>query len=86
MENITATFSDWGQMETAAAMLREQGAIDVLLSSGQDPYGAAESIVPDFSNSIEQSHNGFQMQVVVESSRYRQAADTIARFGGQSGD
>jgi hypothetical protein len=85
MENITATFSNWTEMETAAEMLREQGVVDIkLLSNKQDPDEAAVSIGPDITNSVEPSNQGYMIQVMVESSRYRLAEDTIARFGGYS--
>jgi hypothetical protein len=87
MENITAIFSNWTEMESAADSLRAQGAIDILLfANGQNPDGAAESLVSGFTNnSIEPANPEFRMQVVIESSRYRQAEDTITRFGGQTG-
>lgn len=92
MENITATFNSWTDVERASAALREQGAIDIQVESGAASdlspgalglelslqQGLTEA-QPDWSGG-EQSYT---LQVIVESSRSRQAADTIARYGGQ---
>jgi hypothetical protein len=84
MENITAKFNSQTEMESAAHMLREQGVIDINLQSREaEQTNMAESMEPSMTNGTIDSASGFVMQVVVESSRYRQVEDTIARCGGQ---
>ncbi|MDF2960347.1 MAG: hypothetical protein K0S39_2082 [Paenibacillus sp.] len=69
-------------MDQAAAALREQGAIDIKLETSNDTAGGAEAMVPELTGSTQETAAGFVMQVVVETSRFRQAEDTIAKFGG----
>ncbi|MFD0682316.1 MULTISPECIES: hypothetical protein [unclassified Paenibacillus] len=82
MENITAVFNNWTEMDRAATVLREQGAIDIRLTANSDTANEAESMMPNLTSSTLEAGAGFIMQVVVESSRFRQAEDTISRFGG----
>ncbi|NOU94736.1 hypothetical protein GC093_16130 [Paenibacillus sp. LMG 31456] len=82
MENITAFFKNWAEMDQAATALREQGAIDIVLAENSDTTNGAESMIPNLTSSTQETGSGFTMQVIVESSRFRQAGDIIARFGG----
>ncbi|OXM84548.1 hypothetical protein [Paenibacillus rigui] len=88
METITATFRNYPEMQQAAAALREQGAIDIYV----EPRAAAAYPVeePSLSQGLmepspleNESETAFTLQVLVESSRSRQAEDTIAKHGGQ---
>lgn len=93
MENITATFRSWTDIERVSAALREQGAINIHVeSAGTASYSSSDS--PGLEASLQQGLTASQpdwsseepsytLQVIVESSRSRQAADTIARYGGQ---
>jgi len=88
MENIRATFNNLEEMETAAAMLREQGVIDIKLQSEAiNGVNTLESMQSSLTNGIgddeASSVSGCIMEVVVESSRFRKVEDTIARCGGQ---
>ena len=96
MENIRATFSNLEEMEAAAAMLREQGVIDINLQSqgtaeanqgGNAGVDALDLMSSSLTNGIGDDEasvgTGFIMEVVVESSRFRKVEDTIARCGGQ---
>lgn len=72
-------------MDQAAGALREQGAIDIQLHSADQ--GELDSMTNSHTSlgiSIDEKTNeSYVLQVVVESSRSRQAEDTLARFGGQ---
>ncbi|MFE5322322.1 hypothetical protein ACFQ88_26960 [Paenibacillus sp. NPDC056579] len=85
MENITAFFKNREDMDRAASALREQGAIDIqLYSAGQTELGELPGASAALGmSSAEEHHDHHILQVVVESSRFRQAEDTLARFGGQ---
>ncbi|WP_282938646.1 hypothetical protein [Paenibacillus sp. RC67] len=85
MENITAFFKNSSDMNLAAEALREQGAIDIQLHSGENAASDSLSMLSLLQSSQENNEEifGYVMQVVVESSRYRQAEDTLASFGGQ---
>ncbi|MCZ8517628.1 hypothetical protein O9H85_35965 [Paenibacillus filicis] len=77
MENITALFRTRGDMEQAAAVLREQGAVDIAMYGAPvnaEGAGAATASTRDAA--------ACTLQVVVESSRFRQAEDTIMKYGG----
>ena len=93
MENITATFRSWTDIEQVSAALREQGAINIHVESdGTASYSSSDSLGLEASlqqglTASQPDWNGeepsYTLQVIVESSRSRQAADTIARYGGQ---
>ncbi|MDQ1911155.1 hypothetical protein RAC89_11895 [Paenibacillus sp. GD4] len=74
MESLCAAFPNPQIREQAVEALRAQGAIDIRLdevvefSKDLAPYGMVQ---------------GYKLEVVVESSRREQAADTISRYGGQ---
>ncbi|SFL97781.1 hypothetical protein SAMN03159341_11341 [Paenibacillus sp. 1_12] len=86
MESLTAVFSSQAEMDSAIHLLKEQGVIDINMQSGDlAPAGGAESAIPSLSNDTSEPASGFMMQIVVESSRLRQAEDTIARYGGIAG-
>lgn len=82
-KNLSATFKKVDDMELAAHELRKQGVLDIQFDDGApiqidyqsdmlfDPMGG---VVLD---------NPYTLQVSVELSRYRQAEDTILKYGGQ---
>ncbi|KPV57919.1 hypothetical protein QJ48_19285 [Paenibacillus sp. A3] len=85
MENFTAAFRSEHDLQQAVDALRKQGVVDLQIEPG-----AAEPHQPmpmsllggGLSHlSIAESPGGL-LQVVVESSRIRQAEDTVTRFGG----
>ncbi|WP_281883326.1 hypothetical protein [Paenibacillus sp. YYML68] len=89
METLTALFRSQHELEQAAAALREQGAINLKTApatedqspSAQQWSNAASSGVVD--STVIGANQQRYLQVVVESSRRRQAEDTIVRYGGQ---
>ncbi|NHN32250.1 hypothetical protein [Paenibacillus agricola] len=87
MENIRAIFNSLGEMEAAAAMLREQGVIDIKLQNqaangGYTLESMQSSLISGIGDDEGASGSECIMEVVVESSRFRQVEDTIARYGG----
>ncbi|MBE1443875.1 hypothetical protein [Paenibacillus sp. OAS669] len=86
MENLTAFFKNNSEMNQAAAALREQGVIDIQQYS-MDHAPTSLGITPLLQSSLaEEAHDDefrYVLQVVVESSRYRQAEDTLARYGAR---
>lgn len=83
MENIIAVFPNLNDMEQAAEALRRQGAINLKLEPAAP---APESSLPVMALSGVRSESMEacgRLQVLVESSRRRQAMDTISRYGGE---
>lgn len=85
MEKITAAFHNRSDIEQAMNVLRQQGVIDIRVESS---LVASDGMFPSLeSNGIFGSapigRTGWLMHILVESSRLRQAEDTIAEFGGQ---
>ncbi|MEW9699592.1 hypothetical protein [Paenibacillus sp. SI8] len=82
-KSLTATFHNVDNLEQAAEQLKRQGVLDIkfnnigplvvdyqsdsLLQSLGDPYTATS----------------YSLEVCVQKSRYREAEDTITKFGGQ---
>lgn len=82
--NLEATFTDRLTMEKTAEVLRSQGVLDIKFNYGGD----AQAV--DLDGSLVQSVDtyaaaepAYALIVSVEKSRYRQAEDTIMKFGGQ---
>ncbi|MZQ82704.1 hypothetical protein GQF01_11390 [Paenibacillus sp. 5J-6] len=82
--NLEATFTDRTTMEKTAEVLRSQGVLDIKFNYGGEPH------TDDFAGGLIQSVDSFSaaepsyaLIVCVEKSRYRQAEDTIMKFGGQ---
>ncbi|MCZ8524066.1 MULTISPECIES: hypothetical protein [Paenibacillus] len=86
MENITAFFRNGTDMEQAAEALRKQGVVDLQLEAEDGRAGIFASS-PAYAMAGGDPNTGsrtsFAMQILVESSRRRQAEDTVALFGGQ---
>jgi hypothetical protein len=91
VENIRALFNSLEDMEAVAAILRQQGVIDIKLQSEENTVGNTLDSVQEqlsFTNGIADNDNEATsgttciMEIVVESSRFRQVEDTIARYGG----
>lgn len=85
METLTAAFRNRSEMEQAAETLLKQGVINLKMT----PHGAVGlNTHPDLNvNPFQFNVAGGEeeknlLQVLVESSRRRQAEDTISRFGG----
>lgn len=81
-KNLTATFRRVDDMELAADELRKQGVLDIKFDESvpiKIDYQAGTHIE---SMGGETADGQYAIQVTVEMSRYRQAEDTIARFGG----
>ncbi|MED4600569.1 hypothetical protein P9314_07605 [Paenibacillus validus] len=84
METLTAAFRSRSEMEQAADALRKQGVIHLMMC----PNGAgSDHAYPEWAgDSFQSGLSGGQdeglLQLLVESSRRRQAEDTISRFGG----
>ncbi|MCS7463086.1 hypothetical protein N0M98_23450 [Paenibacillus doosanensis] len=86
MENITAFFKNRSNLDEAAHTLREQGAIDIRIHPDSEA-GSSAYLTPLTQSALTEDESanghGYVLQVVVESSRSRQAEDTLAKFGGQ---
>ncbi|WP_248929301.1 hypothetical protein [Paenibacillus hamazuiensis] len=84
METLRATFNSRDGLEQAVKALREQGAVDIRIEADTDLLQqnsvAAMSVLSDIFGDVA---SPLTMEVVVESSRYRQAEDTIVKYGGQ---
>ncbi|MDD9270820.1 hypothetical protein ACFPES_27555 [Paenibacillus sp. GCM10023248] len=81
---LEATFTDRLTMEKTAEILRSQGVLDIKFNYGGD----AQAV--DLGGSLVQSvesyaaaEPAYALTVSVEKSRYRQAEDTIVKYGGQ---
>ncbi|WP_159888084.1 hypothetical protein [Paenibacillus puerhi] len=85
MENLTAYFDNQSDLELAAAALREQGAVDIKTAAADSPDNGFMDGQPHSlqAGALEHSAPLNRLQVVVESSRRRQAEDTIAHWGGK---
>lgn len=82
MENIIAAFRNRHDMEQAAKALLKQGVINLKLEqTAPNPENQLPvmTIFEEIGTSIDAA---VKLQVVVESSRRRQAEDTISRYGG----
>lgn len=72
-KNLLASFSDMVQLEQAVGALRSQGALDIRVQTGSKEEAQLTS---------GSGRPAFYVNVYVERSRYRQAEDTILRYGG----
>lgn len=83
MENIIAFFRNRHDMEKAAEALLKQGVINLKREpAASNPEG--ELPVTILMGEIGMSgETAAKLQVVVESSRRRQAEDTISKYGGE---
>lgn len=83
MENKVAVFANTADLEHAVAELRKQGVVDITVKGAS---GLTEWVEftedPAATASLHLSDSGGTLQVVVESSRVRQAEDTIEKYGG----
>jgi hypothetical protein len=84
METLTAFFENQRDLEHAAQALQDQGAVHVTSEAATSPYLQdaeiqALSLQPGYAKAASPVN---LLQIVVESSRLRQAEDTIARYGG----
>jgi hypothetical protein len=83
--NLEATFTDRYNMEKTAEVLRTQGVIDIKFNHGSEPNAVdpAGSFVQSMDDSYEAEPSSyFALTVSVQKSRYRQAEDTIIKYGG----
>ncbi len=87
MENFKAAFRSGHDLQQAMDALRKQGVVDLQIEPGAEtPHSAPASLLDDgLSHSSIAESPGCLLQVVVESSRIRQAEDTVTRFGGSIG-
>ncbi|MBP1153283.1 MULTISPECIES: hypothetical protein [unclassified Paenibacillus] len=83
MENIIAAFPNRSDMEHAAEALRKQGVINLKLEpAAPAPVSDLPVMTLNEVRSASMEACG-KLQVLVESSRRRQAMDTISRYGGE---
>ncbi|MFC5450616.1 hypothetical protein [Paenibacillus aestuarii] len=81
-KNLTATFHNVDNLEQAAEQLRKQGIIDMKfpnLSAALIDYQSDMMIQSIESSALAPS---YELEVCVQQSRYREAEDTILKFGG----
>ncbi|AEI46430.1 hypothetical protein [Paenibacillus mucilaginosus] len=84
MENLTASFRSPADREQAAEALRKQGVVDLQFESGTAEKAFSPSALAMSRGETDSgSHGSWTMQILVESSRRRQAEDTVVHFGGQ---
>ncbi|UKS25988.1 hypothetical protein LOZ80_31260 [Paenibacillus sp. HWE-109] len=77
--NLEATFSDRYHLEKTAEVLRSQGVLDIRFTTESDSQ--ADSYLQ--SAELASAEPTYGLSVSVEKSRYRQAEDTILKYGGQ---
>ncbi|WP_088834827.1 hypothetical protein [Paenibacillus tyrfis] len=84
MENFTASFRSEHDLQQAIDALRKQGVIDLQIEPGVEPHQPMpiSLLGGELSHLSIAESPGCLLQVVVESSRIRQAEDTVTRFGG----
>ncbi|MDO3681187.1 hypothetical protein [Paenibacillus ehimensis] len=85
MENFTAAFRSDHDLQQAVDALRKQGVIDLQIEPGVEPHQPMPTSLlgGGLSHLSTAESPGCLLQIVVESSRIRQAEDTVTRFGGQ---
>lgn len=81
--NLMATFSSRDQLLQTAELLRLQGVLDIQFNHGGQ--NNAEYQANSYMQSIDSIANepSYALTVSVQKSRYRQAEDTIIKYGGQ---
>ncbi|NOV02735.1 hypothetical protein [Paenibacillus planticolens] len=81
--NLQATFADRSTMEKTAEILRSQGVLDIKFNYGGEPHhDALSSGLAQSLHSFSAAEPSYALTVCVEKSRYRQAEDTIIKYGG----
>ncbi|MEC0226773.1 hypothetical protein [Paenibacillus alba] len=81
--NLEAKFFDRFNMEKTAEILRSQGVLDIRFTTENEsntPY-STDSYVQSMDHDAAEPI--YSLRVSVEKSRYRQAEDTIIKYGGQ---
>ncbi|MDF2647398.1 MAG: hypothetical protein K0Q73_3203 [Paenibacillus sp.] len=81
--NLAATFQNRDNLEQAAEVLKLQGVLDIKFDNGIVP--SSDQQADSFIQSVDSyaAEPSFALMVSVEKSRYRQAEDTIIKYGGQ---
>lgn len=81
--NLAATFQNRDNLEQAAEVLKLQGVLDIKFDNGVVPSSDQQD--DSFIQSVDSfaAEPSFSLMVSVEKSRYRQAEDTIIKYGGQ---
>ncbi|NEW07296.1 hypothetical protein GK047_14915 [Paenibacillus sp. SYP-B3998] len=80
--NLTATFHNVDNLEQAAEQLKRQGVLDIRFDNNNFIVEfQSDSFVQNLESSIASLSYG--LEVCVQKSRYREAEDTITKFGGQ---
>ncbi|KQX54908.1 MULTISPECIES: hypothetical protein [unclassified Paenibacillus] len=81
--NLAATFHNKDNLEQAAEVLKLQGVLDIKFDNGVVP--SSDQQADSFIQSVDSfaAEPSFALMVSVEKSRYRQAEDTIIKYGGQ---
>jgi hypothetical protein len=81
--NLAATFQNRDNLEQAAEVLKLQGVLDIKFDNGVVP--SSDQQADSFIQSVDSyaAEPSFALMVSVEKSRYRQAEDTIIKYGGQ---
>jgi len=82
-KNLTATFKSVDDLEHAADELRRQGVLDIRIDAAA-PIKVdyqADTLVQTLEAPV--MDGSFGLAVCVEKSRYRQAEDTIVKYGGE---
>ena len=81
--NLAATFQNRDNLEQAAEVLKLQGVLDIKFDNGFAPNSDQHG--DSFIQSVDSfaAEPSFALMVSVEKSRYRQAEDTIIKYGGQ---
>lgn len=83
-KNLTATFNHVDNLEQAAAELKRQGVLDLKFDQSrsiQVDYQSDHLVQSLIDNSS--SDDCYALEVSVELSRYRQAEDTLIKYGGR---
>ncbi|NRF90217.1 hypothetical protein HQN89_04095 [Paenibacillus frigoriresistens] len=81
--NLAATFQTRDNLEQAAEVLKLQGVLDIKFDNGFMPNSDQQADTFIQSVGSLAAEPSFALKVSVEKSRYRQAEDTIIKYGGQ---
>ncbi|MDQ0872283.1 hypothetical protein QFZ77_000942 [Paenibacillus sp. V4I3] len=80
--NLAATFQNRDNLEQAAEVLKLQGVLDIKFDNSVVPSSdQGDSFIQSVDSFA--AEPSFALMVSVEKSRYRQAEDTIIKYGGQ---
>ncbi|MBD0382229.1 hypothetical protein [Paenibacillus sedimenti] len=82
-KNLTATFHNVDNLEQAAEQLKQQGVLYIQFNNHSSLLVEyqSESMVQSMEHAA--ASPSYELRVCVQKSRYRQAEDTITKFGGQ---